>query len=924
MPEVLRLMMELHTLSQHAQNGWVRWETLALRFRGNVTHGLAEVQGIAELPELNGLIVFDDRVVKITGEGLQWLNENAPNATDGEAGGVDCPTMVANVVRRYAETLQSVSYNVNQASRRGIVRNANTARQKYVHELVIELGDDLVASDTPVIFRGRGNRYIEGKVVSQDAERETVFVALSEEIMPDLDLPGTLQVEKSLLVSQLSDRLENLTDWPPRFRVLNGQDDAPARDLIACKGSEEMADRLARLSTPWTRMLWGPPGAGKTFAVAQFITKLIASNSGARALIVAPSNRAADTVAAELARQLRVLHPEILDQRRVFRYGYARLSEVVDCPELSGPTEQDELAKCVVKASVRIRKAERDKASEKEIAILRTELLSAQETLKDATALHVHNAAVVVTTTTQGYLKSSPVPNESWHTVVIDEVTMVPPAMCLFLSSLATERLLLTGDPQQLGPVFETSNCGQANLPALLNAAVWMGQDIFLKSGLTKRANEQKIEIRTDDARLCRLTAQRRCTTEIWRSVQSLYPEVGQLTDENRCQRFVELPPSAGNAVVVLDMSDTSATCERAGKSWKNEFSAQRAIEVAVTIAAEADDGTSIAIITPYRGQVRLLRKYVKNELAAEPCPLKTNQIRLDVGTVHQFQGSEADVVIFDMVDGAGRATLGALLKGDTGRRLVNVAITRARGKLIVLADRNWCERCQIQNDNPLLGSVILGCTPKRRPRVERPRPLPPLTELQGSPIDSGAPLSHLNLTESPIEDRLRSAMLQVPILAQLAQQQVYIFNETGRIITRTDFAFPALKYAVYCDGRKWHAIEDRWQSDIRIVGDLAEMGWIASRYSGRDINRNVDRCVQQILNTLRNRLPIFKSQLGESWEMTLSEWKQAVAVLKAFDDQDGLTRIGGRGHENAHKHRVRLAQADGKNVSDRVLRDYP
>jgi hypothetical protein len=503
---------------------------------------------------------------------------------------------------------------------------------------------------------------------------------------------------------------------------------------------------------------------------------------------------------------------------------------------------------------------------------------------------------------------------------------MVPPALCLFLSSLASERLLLTGDPQQLGPVFETgSRTQKVATRALLNAVVWMGQDIFLKSGLNDSSAGRLGFIRRDDARLCRLTAQRRCTREIWHQVESLYPEVGQLADESARKRLVELDPNAGKAVVVMDTSsNTAAKCEKAGRSWRNEFSAQRAIEVAITIAAEADAGTSIAIITPYRGQLRLLRKYIKNELAAESCPLKANQILLEAGTVHQFQGSEADVVIFDVVDGEGRPNLGALLKDETGRRLANVAITRARGKLIVLADRGWCERCQIQNSNPLLASVILGCSPDQRVRVVSPAPPPPRESSRGTPIDPASPLFRVNRSESPIEERLRNAMLQSPILAELARQQVYVYNESGRIITRADFAFPEFKHAVFCDGRMWHVIEGRWQSDIRIGADLAEMGWSCARYSGRQINRDVSICISQIERTIRTKFQSFKSQLQDSWEMTLAEWKQAVAILKAFEDDEGLTMIGGHGHEHAHKARIIAATQRGIKVPDQVLRDYP
>lgn len=57
---------------------------------------------------------------------------------------------------------------------------------------------------------------------------------------------------------------------------------------------------------------------------------------------------------------------------------------------------------------------------------------------------------------------------------------------------------------------------------------------------------------------------------------------------------------------------------------------------------------------------------------------------------------------------------------------------------------------------------------------------------------------------------------------------------------------------------------------------------------------------------------------------MTRREWNQAVAVLKAFDDTDGLTRIGGHGHENAHRFRIEQAIQNGIQVSARVLNDYP
>lgn len=87
--------------------------------------------------------------------------------------------------------------------------------------------------------------------------------------------------------------------------------------------------------------------------------------------------------------------------------------------------------------------------------------------------------------------------------------------------------------------------------------------------------------------------------------------------------------------------------------------------------------------------------------------PLSLHAVTLEIGTIHQFQGSEADIVIFDVVDGRGRKKLGQLLRDDAGVRLVNVAITRARGKLILLADRKWYQMNVHRSENPLLWDIL-------------------------------------------------------------------------------------------------------------------------------------------------------------------------------------------------------------------------
>jgi hypothetical protein len=64
-------------------------------------------------------------------------------------------------------------------------------------------------------------------------------------------------------------------------------------------------------------------------------------------------------------------------------------------------------------------------------------------------------------------------------------------------------------------------------------------------------------------------------------------------------------------------------------------------------------------------------------------------------GTVHNLQGSEASVVIFDLVNDEPQWRVGMFIQkyDDMTRRLLNVALTRARRRLIIVGDFNYIEK---------------------------------------------------------------------------------------------------------------------------------------------------------------------------------------------------------------------------------------
>lgn len=89
-------------------------------------------------------------------------------------------------------------------------------------------------------------------------------------------------------------------------------------------------------------------------------------------------------------------------------------------------------------------------------------------------------------------------------------------------------------------------------------------------------------------------------------------------------------------------------------------------------------DEVDFGIISPYKAQVRLLRRYVRNNRMLKP--LRKN---IAVNTVDGFQGQERDVIVMSLVRDNARGDIGFL----NDLRRMNVAITRARKKLIILGN---------------------------------------------------------------------------------------------------------------------------------------------------------------------------------------------------------------------------------------------
>ena len=96
------------------------------------------------------------------------------------------------------------------------------------------------------------------------------------------------------------------------------------------------------------------------------------------------------------------------------------------------------------------------------------------------------------------------------------------------------------------------------------------------------------------------------------------------------------------------------------------------------------EERLDVGIISPYRAQVQLLRRLLKQNEFFKPF-----RRLISVNTVDGFQGQERDIIVISLVRSNDEGQIGFL----RDLRRMNVAITRARMKLIILGDRSTLTR---------------------------------------------------------------------------------------------------------------------------------------------------------------------------------------------------------------------------------------
>ena len=313
-------------------------------------------------------------------------------------------------------------------------------------------------------------------------------------------------------------------------------------------------------------------------------------------------------------------------------------------------------------------------ARKQELRLVEKELVALDQGLrikKREVAREVIDQAQVLGTTLTGLYLNPYLLSQEWDVVIIDEGSMAPPPAVLIAAGRATKHLIVVGDPLQLAPICKIND---------RDVKRWLGVDVYTHGGYTLS------QARHGRHHSILLPYQSRMHSDICDLVRGPVYQ-GALLDRDPDAPRPRVGPYADHAVVVCDTSDsTQARTERPKEgSRQNLYHVEVAVRAARhMLASIAKPGAEcIGIVTPYTAQ----RQRIKEQLQKEGLDFYVR-----VGTVHAFQGLEFDALVFDVVESP-KIRISRFTSDEWGTnamRLLNVAITRARDKLLIIANMDY------------------------------------------------------------------------------------------------------------------------------------------------------------------------------------------------------------------------------------------
>jgi len=484
---------------------------------------------------------------------------------------------------------------------------------------------------------------------------------------------------------------DTLADKGPQgrlVRILTGQE-SPSFVAGSNQGSPSVdgSPRLKTLATPTylnpsqqaavekilsandLAIVHGPPGTGKTTTLIAAILALLARDGGP-ILVTAPSNTAVDLLSEKLTdagvNTLRIGNPARVSERLLSLTLDSRMADHPSMKEIKKlkkrATEFHDLAHKYKRNFGQAEREQRKALFAEARAILKEVERLEQYILGDVLA-----RAQVIAATLVG-ANHYTIRHLRYSTAVIDEAGQALEPAC-WIPALKTSRLVLAGDHCQLPPTVKSEEAARGTEP-------------FVQAGFPGLATTllQKCTALHPES-ITLLEEQYRMHTQIMGYSSEVFYE----------DRLKAHPSVAGHTLfendaplLFIDTAGCGFDESQEGTGMTNPEEAAFLLRHLTNLVTQLDNCNSetavptIGVISPYRNQVRLL-----DELVQSATGLGSYRRNIAVNTIDSFQGQERDIVYIGLTRSNADNRIGFLAE----IRRMNVAMTRARKKLVVIGD---------------------------------------------------------------------------------------------------------------------------------------------------------------------------------------------------------------------------------------------
>ena len=444
---------------------------------------------------------------------------------------------------------------------------------------------------------------------------------------------------------------------------------APMRFPYLNRTQEDAVNKVLRAKD--VAIVHGPPGTGKTTTLVEAIYETLRREN--QVLVCAQSNMAVDWISEKLVDRgvnvLRIGNPTRVNDKMLSFTDERRFEAHPDYEML-----------WAIRKAIRELRAHRKRGDEK--------YHQKMERLKErAVELEVRiNAqlfgeARVIASTLVGS-SSRLLEGQKFGTLFIDEAAQALEAAC-WIPIRRVSRVVFAGDHCQLPPTVKSIAA--------------------LKGGLGKTLMERIVENRPETVTLLKM--QYRMNEEIMRfSSDWFYGNQVESAPEVKYRSILDLdiPMTWIDTSVFSEYSENSEYSEKSAQPLFHEefvgesFGRINKAEAELTLLTLEsyfkkigkerilEERLDVGIISPYRVQVQYLRRLLKKKEWARPF-----RHLISVNTVDGFQGQERDIILISLVRSNDEGQIGFL----RDLRRMNVAITRARMKLIILGDASTMTR---------------------------------------------------------------------------------------------------------------------------------------------------------------------------------------------------------------------------------------